>query len=144
MIRQMLLLFVLGTFSCAALAIDTGKAFEDPEMQARYEKLIAEIRCVTCQNQSIKDSNALIAGDLKREIRRLLSEGKSDDEVAEFLVARYGDFILYRPRMAGKTLPLWIAPFLLVLFGGIAIFRVVRHRMALPIDEDVVKEGPTQ
>jgi cytochrome c-type biogenesis protein CcmH len=144
MIRQLLLLFILGMLSCAALAIDTGKAFEDPEMQARYEKLIAEIRCVTCQNQSIKDSNALIAADLKREIRRLMSEGKSDDGVAEFLVARYGDFILYRPRMAGKTLPLWIAPFLLVLFGGIAIFRVVRYRMALPVDEEAAQKGSTQ
>ena len=144
MIRQLLLLVVLGLLSSAALAIDTGKAFEDPEMQARYEKLIAEIRCVTCQNQSIKDSNALIAADLKREIRRLMSEGKTDGEVADFLVARYGDFILYRPRMAGKTLPLWIAPFLLVLFGGIAITRVVRHRMALPVDEEGSEEGSIQ
>jgi len=120
----------------SANAIDTEKAFEDPAMQARYEQLIAEVRCVTCQNQSIKDSSAFIASDLRREIRRLMSEGKSDVEITDFLVTRYGDFVLYRPRFSGKTLVLWIAPFLLVLIGGVAIFQVVRHRMTLPIDED--------
>ena len=120
----------------SANAIDTEIAFEDPAMQARYERLISEVRCVTCQNQTIKDSNAFIASDLRREIRRLMDEGKTDAEVTDFLVTRYGDFVLYRPRFAGKTLALWIAPFLLVLFGGFSIFRVVKHRMALPIDED--------
>lgn len=136
MIRRWVLVLccVLATFS--AVAIDTGRAFDDPEMQARYERLIAETRCVTCQNQNIRDSNAFIAADLRREIRRLMSEGKSDDEIAEFLVTRYGDFVLYRPRFSGKTLALWIAPFFLIVFGGIAIVRVVRHRMALPIDEE--------
>jgi cytochrome c-type biogenesis protein CcmH len=120
----------------SANAIDTEKAFEDPAMQARYERLISEVRCVTCQNQTIKDSNAFIASDLRREIRRLMGEGKTDAEVTDFLVTRYGDFVLYRPRFAGKTLALWIAPFLLVLLGGFAIFRVVRHRMTMPMDED--------
>jgi cytochrome c-type biogenesis protein CcmH len=91
---------------------------------------------VTCQNQNIRDSNAFVAADLRREIRRLLGEGKTDAEVADFLVTRYGDFVLYRPRFSGKTLVLWVAPFLLLLFGGIAIFRVVRHRMVMPIDEE--------
>ncbi len=122
-------------------AIDTGKAFDDPELQARYEKLISEVRCVQCQNQSIKDSNVLLAADLRREIRRLISEGETDAEVQDFLVARYGEFALYRPRTSGKTLILWIAPFLLVLLGGFAMFRVVRHRMSLPIDDDGVEEA---
>jgi cytochrome c-type biogenesis protein CcmH len=118
----------------SANAIDSEKAFEDPEMQSRYERLISEVRCVTCQNQTIKDSNAFIAADLRREIRRLMTEGKTDAEITDFLVTRYGDFVLYRPRYSGKTLALWIAPFLLVLFGGVAIFRVVRHRMTMPLD----------
>jgi cytochrome c-type biogenesis protein CcmH len=118
-----------------ALAIDTGKAFDDPVLQARYENLIDEVRCVTCQNQTIKDSNAFIAADLRREIRRLMVEGKTDAEISEFLVTRYGDFVLYRPRFSGKTLALWIAPFFLVLFGGVAIFRVIRHRMTLTTEE---------
>ena len=124
-----------------AIAIDTGKAFDDPELQARYERIISEVRCLQCQNQSIKDSNVLLASDLRREIRRMISEGKTDANIADFLVTRYGEFALYRPRMSGKTALLWLAPFLLLVLGGVAIFRVVRHRMALPIDEDAVEDG---
>jgi cytochrome c-type biogenesis protein CcmH len=127
-----------------AAAIDTGKAFEDPELQARYDKLISEVRCLKCQNQSIKDSNVFLAADLRREIRRLIEEGKTDPEIVDFLVTRYGEFALYRPRTSGKTLILWLAPFLLVLFGGFAMYRVVRHRMSMPLDDDSVQEGGTQ
>ena len=129
-----ILVAVLPAF--AAHAIDTDKAFDDPELQSRYEQLIEEVRCVTCQNQNIKDSNAFIASDLRREIRRLIGEGKTDAEVADFLVERYGDFVLYRPRTGGSMLLVWIAPFLLLLLGGIGIARVVRHRMSLPIADD--------
>ncbi len=124
-------------------AIDTGKAFDDPELQARYEKLISEVRCLKCQTQSIKDSNVFLAADLRREIRRLIAEGKTDPEIIDFLVTRYGEFALYRPRTSGKTLVLWIAPFLLVLFGGFAMYRIVRHRMSLPM-EDAAGEGGQQ
>lgn len=127
-----------------AAAIDTGIAFDDPVLQARYDKLISEVRCVQCQNNSIKDSNVLLASDLRREIRRLISEGKTDAEVQDFLVARYGEFALYRPRTSGKTLILWIAPFLFVLFGVFAMYRVVRHRMAMPIDDDGEGQGPSK
>jgi len=130
-------------FACAlllisglALAIEPGKAFEDPQLQARYEKISSEVRCLVCQNQTIKDSNAFLAGDLRREIRRLLEEGKSDAQVYDFLVARYGDFVLYRPRMSGKTLGLWIAPFILILVGGVVAVRVVRGRMQMSVNDD--------
>ncbi len=119
-----------------ANAIDAGKSFDDPKMQARYEKIVSEVRCLVCQNQTIKDSNAFLADDLRREIRRLMEEGKSDAEVYDFLVTRYGDFVLYRPRMSGKTMVLWIAPFLLIAVGGIVVVKVVRGRMTLPIDND--------
>ena len=119
-----------------ANAIDAGKAFDDPEMQARYETIVSEVRCLVCQNQTIKDSNAFLADDLRREIRRLMEEGKSDAEVYDFLVTRYGDFVLYRPRMSGRTMVLWIAPFLLIAVGGVVAIKVVRGRMALPIDDD--------
>jgi cytochrome c-type biogenesis protein CcmH len=125
-----------------AIAIDSSQAFEDPELQARYEKLISEVRCLKCQNQSIKDSNVFLASDLRREIRRMISEGKTDAEIVDFLVTRYGEFALYRPRASGKTLILWVVPFVLVLLGGYAMFRVVRHRMALPINEDANSERP--
>ena len=119
-----------------ALAIEPGDAFEDPEMQARYEKISSEVRCLVCQNQTIKDSNAFLATDLKREIRRLMEEGKTDAEVYDFLVTRYGDFVLYSPRKSGKTLVLWIAPFLFIAVGGVIALRVVRSRMTMSPDDD--------
>ena len=140
MMNRILALLVVSLVAFSASAIDSEQAFDDPEMQARYERLISEVRCVTCQNQTIKDSNAFIAADLRREIRRLMGEGKSDAEITDFLVTRYGDFVLYRPRFSGKTMVLWVAPFLLLLFGGFAIFRVVRHRMAMPINEGGQKQ----
>jgi cytochrome c-type biogenesis protein CcmH len=140
MIRIVAGLLAVLLFSSAG-AIDSDVAFEDPELQSRYEKLISEVRCLKCQNQSIKDSNVFLAADLRREIRRLITEGKTDAEIVDFLVTRYGEFALYRPRFSGKTLVLWIAPFLLVLFGGFAMYRVVRHRMALPIDDEADRQG---
>ncbi len=125
----------------SAIAIDVGQAFDDPALQARYEKITAEVRCLKCQNQTIKDSNAFLASDLRREIRRLLEEGKTDDEVYDFLVARYGDFALYRPRTSGRTLILWIAPMLFLLFGAFILLRVVRRRTALPIDDETTDEA---
>lgn len=124
-----------------ALAIDTGKAFDDPELQARYENIIEEVRCLKCQNQSIKDSNAFLADDLRREIRRMLNEGKSDQEIYDFLVERYGDFALYRPRFSGKTLVLWLAPALLLLGGILLIVNIIRRRMTMPIDDDPVEKA---
>jgi cytochrome c-type biogenesis protein CcmH len=133
--KLILCLFLLG-LTGIAVAIDTGQAFEDPEMQARYEKIISEVRCLKCQNQTIKDSTAFLAGDLRREIRRLMTEGKTDAEVYDFLVERYGDFALYRPRMQGITLLLWIAPGAFLLLGIFVAVRVVRKRMSMPIDVD--------
>jgi cytochrome c-type biogenesis protein CcmH len=136
---RVLLGFLLLTAS--ANAIDVVAAFDDPEMQARYEKIISEVRCLKCQNQTIKDSNAFLASDLRREIRHMLEEGKTDDEIYEFLVARYGDFALYRPRASGKTLILWIAPMMFLVFGALALWRVVHRRMVLPIDDEATEEA---
>ncbi len=129
---SLILFFAFGL----ANAIDAGKAFDDPEMQARYEKIVSEVRCLVCQNQTIKDSNAFLANDLRREIRRMMEEGKTDAEVYDFLVTRYGDFVLYRPRMSGKTMVLWIAPFLLIAVGAVIAVNVVRGRMTMPIDDN--------
>ena len=128
------LMLLAGTPS--VFAIDTGVAFDDPVLQARYEKIIAEVRCLVCQNESIKNSNAFLASDLRREISRMLEEGMTDGEIYDFLVDRYGDFVLYRPRASGKTLFLWIAPGLLLFGGAVQLVRVVRRRMALPIGDD--------
>lgn len=142
-VRISLIVMLMSMLAVApvANAIDTGQAFDDPELQARYEKIIAEVRCLKCQNQTIKDSNAFLAGDLRREIRRMLDEGLSDEEIAEFLVTRYGEFALYRPRLTGKTLVLWLAPVLLLLGGAIVLWRVISRRMAMPLDDDSLEGG---
>ena len=139
--QRIFVLLVAAFLMSTAGAIDTDKRFDDPELQARYEQLISEVRCLQCQNQSIKDSNVSLAADLRREIARMIEEGQSDEEIAEFLVVRYGEFALYRPRTTGKTLVLWIAPFLLVLLGVFALARVVKHRISLPMGDDSETKG---
>jgi cytochrome c-type biogenesis protein CcmH len=134
--KRITVLVMMVLVAPLALAIDTDKAFDDPQMQARYDKIIEEVRCVQCQNQTIRDSNAMIARDLRREIRRLLNEGKSDAEVYDFLVQRYGEFVLYRPRMSGVSLLLWLAPGIFLVIGAFVVFRILRKRMTLPIDDD--------
>ena len=136
MMRRLTAIASLLLVVTPAFAIDVDKAFDDPELQARYEAIIEEVRCVQCQNQTIKDSNALIANDLRREIRRLIGEGMTDAEVYDFLVERYGEFVLYRPRMSGISLLLWLAPAVFLIIGGIVFVRVLRKRMAMPIDVD--------
>jgi cytochrome c-type biogenesis protein CcmH len=128
---SLLILLAVGV----AQAIDTDQAFSDPGLQARYEKIIDEVRCLKCQNQTIKDSNAFLAADLRREIRRMLEEGMSDAEIYDFLVERYGEFALYRPRASGKTLILWLAPAVLLLGGGLMLVQILRRRAALPIED---------
>lgn len=132
----MMCLRILATvlLATSAWAIDTDRAFEDDALQARYEEIIEEVRCLKCQNQSIKDSNAFLAADLRREIRRMLSEGMTNEEIYAFLVERYGEFALYRPPASGKTLVLWLAPAALLLAGGLLLANILRRRTALPIE----------
>ena len=111
-----------------ALAIDTEAAFDDPVLQHRYESINRELRCLVCQNQTIADSNATLAQDLRREVREMIAAGKTDDEIRDFMIERYGDFVLYRPRMTAQNFLLWAAPALLLLGGAVAVVRVVRKR----------------
>lgn len=110
-------------------AIDSGLAFNDPELQQRYETLISEIRCLVCQNQSIKSSNVFLAVDLRNEVRIMISEGKSNKEIAGFLADRYGEFILYRPRFKSSTVFIWLAPFIFLIIGFFVVFKVVRKKI---------------
>jgi cytochrome c-type biogenesis protein CcmH len=137
---------VIATLAVArAFAIDPVE-MEDPALQQRYLALSHELRCMQCQNQSIADSPVSLAGDLRREVRDLLTAGKTDDEIRQFMVDRYGDFILFRPRVSARTAWLWSAPFVLILVGGVIAYRVVRQRASLvdsdndPVD-DVMEEG---
>jgi cytochrome c-type biogenesis protein CcmH len=122
-----------------AWAVDTTE-IENPELQTRYRELTHELRCVKCQNQSIADSPADLATDLRREVRDQLVAGKSDDEIRDFMVARYGDFILFRPRFSARSAWLWLAPAVLLLVGAFAAVRIVRHRTAL-VDQDTDPAG---
>jgi cytochrome c-type biogenesis protein CcmH len=101
--------------------------FRDGAEEARFRGLVSQLRCVMCQNQSLADSNAQIAHDLRREVLDLMHEGRSDAEIERFLVARYGEFVLYRPRVESKTWLLWFGPALLLLAGGFVVARIVRR-----------------
>jgi cytochrome c-type biogenesis protein CcmH len=122
-------ILVAVVIALPASAIDTGQAFDDPAQQQRYERLIRELRCLVCQNQSIADSNATLAADLRREVRDMIEAGRGDDEIRAFMTERYGDFVLYEPPMAPRTWLLWLAPALLLL-GGIGVTSVVVLRRA--------------
>lgn len=123
--RMLLLLWLL--VGSAAQAVIEIAPLSTAELEARYRVLIAELRCPKCQNQNLADSDAPIAADLRGEIRRLLEAGRSDDEIAAHLVARYGDFVLYRPAVQPTTLVLWFAPGVLVAMGLVVLVMVIRH-----------------
>jgi cytochrome c-type biogenesis protein CcmH len=105
-------------------------AQESPSLDDRVKNLAHELRCLVCQNQTIADSNAPLAVDLRNQIREQLAAGKSDEDVMEFMVARYGDFVLYRPPFKPATLALWLGPFLLLAAGALVFWRRVARRRA--------------
>jgi cytochrome c-type biogenesis protein CcmH len=118
-----------------ACAIDY-ESFEDPQLQARYQALTRELRCPKCQNESIADSPSQIAADFRREVRKLLQAGKTDDEVKAYLTERYGDFVLYRPPFVARTWLLWLAPVVVLLVALGTAAAIVRRRAQLPIDNE--------
>lgn len=128
----------------SALAIDSDAPLADPAQRALYDSLVHEVRCLVCQNQTIGDSTAPLAADLRREIRRMVEEGRGEDEIKTFLLERYGDFVLYRPRVQGSTLALWAAPVVLLLIGAITLLRVTQRRAQLPADIDADVQSPDQ
>lgn len=133
------LLVVLSILSAAPVfAIDPAPPLPDPRLQARYVMITHELRCMQCQNQSIADSPVGLASDLRREVRELLIEGKSDAEIREHMVARYGDFILFRPRLAARNAWLWLAPIVLLAMGVFAAIRILRQRARLLESDDQV------
>jgi len=125
--------------------MDTEPGLPDPTQQQLYEQLTHEVRCLVCQNQTIADSTAPLAADLRREIRGLVEQGRSEDEIRTFLLDRYGDFVLYRPRFNAATALLWLAPVLLLLLGGAVLWRIIQRRAGLPVpaeDEEQPDPGP--
>jgi cytochrome c-type biogenesis protein CcmH len=134
-LRTLLAIVALG-WATQLMAVDNTPPLADPVLQQRYLGLINEFRCMQCQNETLADSNVGLAADLRLEIHELILAGKSDEQIRDYLVARYGEFILFRPRMSLRNLWLWSAPAVLLLVGlGIAV-HVVRQRARLPISDD--------
>jgi cytochrome c-type biogenesis protein CcmH len=111
-----------------SLAAQEPLGFDDPAQEARYKNLTEELRCTVCQNQNLADSDAPLAQDLRKEIHKMMTAGRSDAEIKTFLVERYGDFVLYRPPMQGNTLALWAIPGALLFGGAVVVLFVVRGR----------------
>jgi len=125
----LLLLGLLGgALPCAADM--ESYDFSGPVSEQRYKDLVGELRCLVCQNESLLASQAELAGDLRKEVYELMASGKSDREVVDFLVARYGDFVLYNPPIRPATYALWIGPFILLLVSVLVLYRTISRRNA--------------
>lgn len=125
--RAVLILLFMLCVPAAVLAVEPGEALDDPALEQRARDLSLGLRCLVCQNQSIDDSNAPLAKDLRLLVRDRLKAGDSDGEVIDYVVARYGEFVLLRPRFSWRTLALWLGPFLLLAGGAFAIYRAQRR-----------------
>ena len=119
----------------APAALDDHGQLRNPVLQTRFERITKELRCLVCQNESIADSNVDLAADLRRQVREMLVAGKSDDAIFSFMTDRYGEFVRFAPPLSAKTALIWGAPFFMLLLGGLIIYRVVRQRSRMPIDE---------
>jgi len=128
--------------SPVSYAVDTTQ-MPTPELQKRYLGLTHELRCMQCQNEAIADSPVSLAADLRRQVAEMLNAGKSDDDVRNYMVARYGNFILFRPPVSAKTIWVWATPGVLLLIGAAVAVRITKQRAALvdqdnePVEEDV-------
>lgn len=129
---------LLILFSFQAFAVTADESFDDPELQARYDRFTRELRCLVCQNQTIADSNAGLASDLRDQTREMLLSGATDEEIVSYMTDRYGDFVLYRPPIKPKTWLLWFAPVLFLLLGIVFAARIIRHRSS---SADLPSEG---
>jgi len=132
-----LLLATSGAFaqSEAAAGLDANGQLENPALQARFELITKELRCLVCQNESIADSNVELASDLRRQVREMLVAGNSNDAIFKFMTDRYGEFVRFAPPLSAKTLLIWGAPFIALLLGVVIIYRVARNRSRMPLDE---------
>jgi cytochrome c-type biogenesis protein CcmH len=128
--------------SNAPAAVDAYGQLRDPGLEDRFERITANLRCLVCQNESIADSNVELAADLRRQVREMLIAGKSDDAIFKFMTDRYGDFVRFNPALEPKTLLIWGAPFIMVIIGAGIVYRIVRQRSRMPL-EDEPSTGPT-
>lgn len=128
--RVALHLLLLFSLAAAGWAQTAQPLAEDPEVEKRLQVLSEELRCLVCQNETLAESRAGLAEDLRREIREQIKAGKSDKEIIAFLTARYGDFVLYRPRVTPTTYLLWFGPFILLAVGLLVLYQQLKQRRA--------------
>ena len=132
---------ILMLISLAVLALaQQAKPVEDPQIEQRMQALTQQLRCLVCQNETLADSRADLAEDLRREIREQMKAGKSDREIIAFLTQRYGDFVLYNPPVKATTYLLWFGPFVLLFGGTLLLYRYVKHRREIIQDQPLTAD----
>lgn len=135
------LIVILATTAIGvASAAEAPPAADDAQLEQRVTRLAAELRCLVCQNQSLADSNADLAVDLRNQVREMLRAGRSDQEIREFMVQRYGDFVLYKPPLKASTVLLWTGPFVLLLLAAAVLWTYLRRRSARIVERELTPE----
>lgn len=140
-LNPLLLMFILLMVAVPASAVIEVYEFDNEITRQRYQSFLEEMRCPKCQNQNLEGSDSPIAADLRREIYRLLDEGKSDKEIIDFMVHRYGEYVLYRPQMSRNTILLWGLPAILLLLGGVMVALTLRQRKKTPVQPQALQEN---
>lgn len=134
------ILVLFFTLSASLLAqnspVQEPMVFDTPEQEARFKELTFELRCLVCQNQNLADSDATLAHDLRREVHEMLMDGKTNEQIKEFMVQRYGDFVLYRPPVQKNTYLLWLAPMIMLLGGALILRANIKKRASLPMTDE--------
>ena len=143
MIKPLALALSLFIAAGAHAAVDPWK-FDTPEQEATYTQLIEELRCLVCQNQNLADSNAELAIDLRRQVKEMVSAGSDRDQIADYMVDRYGDFVLYRPPVKGSTWFLWFGPLLLFFVAALSLAVVIRRRSAGEAETEHLSDAERQ
>ena len=140
-LREFIVCVWVAGAALGAAAKEAAPAAADPVLEARMQAITLELRCLVCQNQTIADSHADLAVDLRNQVREMLRQGKTDREIIDYMTARYGDFVLYRPPVKGTTMLLWFGPAVL-LVGGVAILWLVLRRRSRRAAEDFEPDEP--
>ncbi|KAA1178360.1 cytochrome c-type biogenesis protein CcmH [Rhizobium tropici] len=144
MFARLLMLLALLFAAAPAFAVNPDEVLLDPALEARARTISAELRCMVCQNQSIDDSNADLARDLRLLVRKRLADGDTDRQVLDYIVSRYGEFVLLKPRLSEKTYILWGAPVALFVVGGLALVAYARRRSGKPTGKPLSNEEEAQ
>ena len=142
MLKKLISLLAAGLLICSLNigAQDARPMQDNAAVEVQVQRLASQLRCLVCQNQTLADSHAELAQDLVQEIREMAAKGMTDKEIIDYLVARYGDFVRYRPPLKASTVLLWLGPFALLLAGGFGLFIQTRRRQAMVVDAPLTEE----